>query len=75
MVDGPPRPEAGGLASELGIPPAIAQVLTNRGVFTAEAARKFLFGGLDSLLDPYLFNDMAKAVELSRPRSSVEKRS
>jgi single-stranded-DNA-specific exonuclease len=60
----PPRPEAGGLAAELGIPPAIAQVLTNRGVLTVEAARSFLHGGLDSLLDPYLFNDMAKAVEL-----------
>jgi single-stranded-DNA-specific exonuclease len=68
----PPRPEAGTLAAELGIPPAIAQVLANRGILTAEVARNFLYGTLDSMLDPYLFNDMAKAVELVR--KAIERR-
>ena len=68
----PLRPEAGNLASELGIPQAIAQVLTNRGISTAEDARSFLYGTLESLPDPYLFHDMAKAVE--RLRTAIERR-
>ena len=68
----PPRPEAGILASELGIPLAIAQVLANRGISNAEDARKFLFGTLDNLADPYLFNDMAKAVE--RLQAAIERK-
>jgi single-stranded-DNA-specific exonuclease len=68
----PPRPEAGNLASELGIPPALAQVLTNRGISTIEEARNFLYGTLDNVPDPYLFKDMAKAVELLR--TAIERR-
>ena len=60
----PQRPEAGPLASELGIPPAIAQVLANRGMLTVEAGRGFLYGTLDGLHDPFLFTDMSKAVDL-----------
>ena len=60
----PVRPEAGTLAAELDLPPAIAQVLANRGILTAEGARDFLYGTLDAALDPYLFSDMGKAVGL-----------
>jgi len=58
----PPLPEAATLAAELGIPVAIAQVMVNRKILTAEAARAFLYGNLDGLHDPYLMKDMAKAV-------------
>jgi single-stranded-DNA-specific exonuclease len=58
----PARPEADMLAAELGIPAAIAQVLVNRKILTAEAARIFLYGNLEGLHDPYLMKDMAKAV-------------
>ncbi len=66
------RPEAGDLASELGIPPALAQVLMNRGISTLDEARTFLYGTLDSVPDPYLFKDMAKAVELLQ--GAIERR-
>jgi len=61
-VIAPSRPEAGTLASELGIPREIAQVLVNRGLADAAAARAFLLGGLDGLHDPYLMSGMAGAV-------------
>ncbi len=68
----PLRPEAGSLASELGIPAAIARVLANRGILSADDARGFLYGTLDSLPSPYLFTDMEKAVE--RIRQAVGRR-
>ncbi len=58
----PPRPEAEILAAELGISPAIARVLANRKILTADQARAFLFGNLDGLHDPYLMKGMAEAV-------------
>ncbi len=58
----PALPEAASLAAELGIPVPIAQVMVNRKILTAEAARAFLYGNLDGLHDPYLMKDMAKAV-------------
>lgn len=61
-----PRDEAKRLASELGIPPAIAQVLINREITEAEAAEKFLRGTIDQLHDPFLMSGMAAAVERIR---------
>lgn len=61
-----PRDEAKRLASELGIPPAIAQVLINREITEAEAAEKFLRGTMDQLHDPFLMSGMAAAVERIR---------
>ncbi|MGA2532336.1 MAG: single-stranded-DNA-specific exonuclease RecJ [Candidatus Aminicenantales bacterium] len=58
----PALPEAATLAAELGVPVPIAQVMVNRKILTAEAARAFLYGNLDGLHDPYLMKDMAKAV-------------
>jgi len=59
----PERPEAETLAAELGLPPALAKVLANRRILTVEAARKFLYGSLDGLHDPYLMKGMDRAVE------------
>jgi single-stranded-DNA-specific exonuclease len=50
------------LADELHLPLAIAQVLANRGVFSADEAEAFLFGTLAGLHDPFLMKDMDKAV-------------
>jgi len=61
-----PRDEAKHLASELGIPPVIAQVLINREITEAEAAEKFLRGTIDQLHDPFLMSGMAAAVERIR---------
>jgi single-stranded-DNA-specific exonuclease len=48
---------------ELGISPLTAQVLRNRGIDSAEQARRFLFPTLFDLPDPSSMKDMAKAVE------------
>ena len=58
----PVRPEAETLASELGLPLAIARILANRGLTSPEAAQTFLYGTLDKLPDPYLMKDMDRAV-------------
>ncbi len=47
---------------ELGISPLTAQVLRNRGIGSAEEARRFLFPTLFDLPDPSSMKDMAKAV-------------
>jgi single-stranded-DNA-specific exonuclease len=57
-----PHPAAAELASALGLPPEIARVLTNRGIETVEAARTFLYGGLEDLHDPFLMKGMEAAV-------------
>ncbi len=59
----PPSAEADALAQALGVPAVIGRVLVNRKILTEEEARSFLFGGLDSMHDPYLMKGMARAVE------------
>ena len=52
------------LSKELKISSVLAQVLINRGIKNAKEADEFLNIKLDSLLDPYFFADMEKAVSL-----------
>ena len=54
---------AEGLAEEIRVNPAIAQMLVARGIRTADQARKFFHPQLLELHDPYLMKDMDKAVE------------
>lgn len=65
----PPRAEADVLAEALSIPPAIARILVNRKILTEDAARAFLYGGLDGLHDPYLMKGMDRAV--ARVRDAI----
>ena len=51
------------LAEEVRVNPAIAQMLVQRGIRTAEQARKYFHPQLLELHDPYLMKDMDKAVE------------
>ncbi len=51
------------LASALGCPQAIAQLLVQRGIAGRDAARAFLSPGIDDLHDPALMSGMAAAVE------------
>jgi single-stranded-DNA-specific exonuclease len=67
-----PRDEAKRLASELGIPQAIAQVLINRKITEAEQAHLFLEGRLAQLHDPFLMSGMTAAVE--RIKSAIARR-
>ena len=51
------------LSSELGVDPVLAELLVQRGVHTFEQARSFFRPNLDDLHDPFLMQDMEKAVE------------
>ncbi|MGD0744047.1 MAG: single-stranded-DNA-specific exonuclease RecJ [Verrucomicrobiota bacterium] len=60
----PPQPLlAGQLASQLDIPPLLAQCLLNRGLSEPSAVADFLQPRLKNLADPFQLPDMAKAVE------------
>ncbi|THF49401.1 single-stranded-DNA-specific exonuclease RecJ [Flavobacterium supellecticarium] len=50
------------LAAELGVTPLIATLLVQRGVETFEEARAFFRPAFEHLHDPYLMQDMDKAV-------------
>ncbi|MGE3536532.1 MAG: single-stranded-DNA-specific exonuclease RecJ [Candidatus Tectimicrobiota bacterium] len=51
------------LASATGLSPLLCQVLINRGITDAAAARAFLAPSLHDLHDPYLLHGMAPAVQ------------
>ncbi len=73
-VFNPPPEEAKTLSSMLGIPLEIAQILVNRDITDADAARSFLYGKLDSLHDPFLLKGMNEAVaRVKKAVSSGEK--
>ncbi|MCR4994520.1 MAG: single-stranded-DNA-specific exonuclease RecJ [Bacteroidales bacterium] len=63
----PPTPEyreaANTLAADVGIHPVLGQLLLERGITTAEEARRFFRPQLNELLDPFLFRDMRIAVD------------
>ena len=51
------------LANSLGINPVMGTLLLNRGIRTEDEARRFFRPQLTHLLDPFLFEDMQKAVD------------
>ena len=51
------------LAADVGIHPALGLLLLDRGIATAEEARRFFRPQLSELLDPFLFRDMRVAVD------------
>ena len=59
----PPPEEAAALAEALGVRPAVARVLMNRGLGSAGAARAFLDPSLGQLHSPWLMQGMEQAVE------------
>ena len=62
------------LSKELGVSKIFAQILINRGIKSSDQARDFLDVKLESLLDPYLLQDMDKAVGLiKKARENKEK--
>ena len=54
---------AGEMAAELKISPVLARVLIKRGIESVQDARKFFRPQLTDLHDPFLFQDMQKAVD------------
>jgi single-stranded-DNA-specific exonuclease recJ len=62
------------LAAEIGFSPVICLLLVQRGITTAEEARKFFKPSLNDLHDPFLMPDMDKAVKrLNRALGNKEK--
>jgi single-stranded-DNA-specific exonuclease len=59
----PPSEAAGPLASALGLPPVIGQILANRRIVDVPSARLFLEGDLSDVPDPFLLVGMEAAVE------------
>ena len=59
----PPAPEAGTLSLALGMPLLVAQVLTQRGLAQADAARAFLKPELSQLHDPSAMPGLMQAAE------------
>lgn len=51
-------------SKELGISKILAQVLINRNIKTTGEAKEFLNVSAEQLLDPYLFSQMPKAVDI-----------
>ena len=51
------------LASRLGMPTVLTNLLVQRGIDTEEKARRFFSPALRDLHDPFLMKDMDKAVE------------
>ena len=51
------------MAEELKISPVVARILVARGIDSTQAARKFFRPQLPDLHDPFLFQDMHKAVD------------
>jgi len=51
------------LSKELNVSPILARLLINRGTKEALSARRFLKADLKDLRDPYIFQDMEKAVD------------
>ncbi len=50
-------------AQELNVAPIVARILLNRGITTFEQARHFFRADLNALHDPFLMNDMERAVQ------------
>ena len=62
LPPGTPPSEWNRLESDWGVPRPILEVLWNRGLRTAEDIEKFLKPSLDGLHDPFLLQDMERAV-------------
>ncbi len=52
------------IAEKFGISPVLARLIRNRDVIEEDEIRKYLYGDMEELYDPFLMQDMEKAVEL-----------
>src|SRR5581483_8294689 len=63
---------ADSLSSSLAISPVVGRILLNRGIFSPDRTKKFLSPDFECLHDPFLFDDMEKAVD--RIAAAVDKK-
>ena len=62
IIERPDETVVNRLSSELAIPTVHAKILASRGITDPEEAKLFLHMDESSIHDPYLMNDMEKAV-------------
>ena len=62
LADSCPASKTQELASKLDIPPVLANLLIQRGIDSVEAAKRFFSPLLEELHDPFLMQDMERAV-------------
>ena len=68
------KEKAEAMLSECGGVPVVAELLIRRGVETPEQAKSFLAPAISDLCDPFLMNDMDKAVNrLNKAMGSKER--
>ena len=53
-----------GVAGELGVSPLVVRCMMNRGLTDRDEMRRYLYGTLEDLHDPFLMKDMQVAVAL-----------
>jgi single-stranded-DNA-specific exonuclease len=70
----PENENAKTLATELGIPLEIAQILINRDISNAQDVHHFLYGTLDNLNNPFLMKGMREAVRRIKKAISARER-
>jgi single-stranded-DNA-specific exonuclease len=63
-----------GLTESINVPESIAAILVARGIRTFDEARDFFRPSLDRLFDPYLMDDMGRAVERIKRAITAEER-
>lgn len=56
------------MAQKLGVSPLVVRMIRNRAGMSEEEARDYLFGGMDSLVDPLLMKGMRESVALLREK-------
>ena len=56
------------IGARFGISPVLARLIRNRDIVEEQEIRKFLNGSIAELYDPFLLQDMGKAVEFLIPR-------
>lgn len=58
------RADFEGIAKKFGISPVLARLIRNRDICEDEDIRNYLYGGEESLYNPFLMKDMEKAVTI-----------
>lgn len=53
------------ISKKFNISPMMARILRNRDLISDEEIRKFLYGGISEMYDPFLFKDMKKGCEIA----------
>ena len=56
------------MAQGLGVSPLTVRMIRNRAGLSEEAVRDYLYGGIESLADPFLMKGMREAVDLLREK-------